>query len=42
MYYYKENQFILENIENKVSDFKVSIDEDKIKVFLTKVLEANI
>lgn len=42
MYYYKEDTFILENIENKVSDFKVSIAEDKIKLFLTKVLEANV
>lgn len=42
MYYYKEDKFILENIENKVSDFRVSINEDKIKVFLMKLLEANI
>jgi len=42
MYYYKEDTFILENIENKISDFKVSINTDRIKRFLTDILEATI
>ena len=39
MYYYKEDTFVLENIENKTSDFKVSIKLDKIKYFLKSILE---
>ena len=42
MYYYKEDTFILENIENKTSDFKVSITNDRIKNFLAGILEATI
>lgn len=39
MYYYKEDTFILENIENKTSDFKISTKTDKIKLFLKNILE---
>lgn len=39
MYYYKEDTFVLENIENKTSDFKVSIKLDKITEFLKNILE---
>lgn len=38
MYYYQEDTFILENIENKTSDFKVSINTNNIKRFLTGIL----
>lgn len=39
MYYYKEDTFILENIENKSSDFKISTKTDKIELFLKNILE---
>ena len=38
MYYYIEDNFIIENIDNFISDFKVSISIDKIKEFLTEIL----
>lgn len=41
MYYYNDDTFILENIENKASDFKISTGTDKIKNFLKNILEAN-
>jgi len=34
MYYYYDNKFILELVDNKISDFKVSIDKDKMINFL--------
>lgn len=34
MYYYQDNKFILELVDNKVSDFKVSIEIDKMMDFL--------
>lgn len=37
MYYYKEDAFILENIEDKASDFRVSIKIDKIKELLKQI-----
>ena len=42
MYYYKEDSFVLENIEDKTSDFRVSISIDKIKSLLQNILETNI
>lgn len=41
MYYYNEDTFVLEHIENNISDFKISIKTEKIKEFLKTVLEAN-
>ena len=34
MYYYQDDRFILENIENNTSDFKISINIEKMKEFL--------
>lgn len=42
MYYTKENDFILEHIDNKNSDFKISISLEMIKSFLKEILEAAI
>jgi len=42
MYYYKEDSFVLENIEDKTSDFRVSISIDKIKSLLQNILETKI
>lgn len=42
MYYYKEDTFVLENIKDNTSDFKVSIKIEKIKEFLQTILEATI
>jgi len=39
MYYIKEENFVFENIENKTSDFKISINIERIKRFLTEILE---
>lgn len=39
MYYYKDDTFILENIENKTSDFRISTKIDEIKQFLKNILE---
>ena len=38
MYYYYDDAFIIEGIDNKVSDFKISITIDKIIEFLNSVL----
>lgn len=38
MYYTKEDTFILEMIENKTSDFKISISSEGIKGFLKEIL----
>ena len=34
MYYFNDDKFILEYVDNKISDFKLSIDIDKMKLFL--------
>ena len=34
MYYFRDNRFVFELVEDKVSDFKISIDIDKIKTIL--------
>lgn len=39
MYYFKEDNFIIENIENTTSDFKISISINNIKLFLKDNLE---
>lgn len=39
MYYFKEDNFIIENIENTTSDFKISISINNIKTFLKDNLE---
>ena len=39
MYYSKDNKFVLEKVENKVSDFKISIEEEKLVKLLNCVLE---
>jgi len=39
MYYYQDNKFILELVDNKISDFKVSIEIDKMMNFLNDNLE---
>lgn len=41
MYYYEENLFTLENIDNKTSDFKISIDLDKIPAFINEIINEN-
>ena len=33
-YYFEDNKFILENIDNNTSDFKTSITKDNMKIFL--------
>lgn len=38
MYYYNDDKFTIEGIDNKVSDFKISITIDKILEFLKNVL----
>ncbi len=38
MYYYKDKKFVLELVSNKISDFKVSIDIDKMKLFLKNTI----
>ena len=40
MYYFKEDKFILENIDNSVSDFKISIPIDKMLDFLKENLQS--
>lgn len=40
MYYFKDNTFILEHMENNTSDFKTSIKIDEIKEFIKTILEA--
>ncbi len=42
MYYFKEDKFILENIIKNGSDFKVSIETDKLKEFLRIILQNKI
>lgn len=42
MYYYDTNTFILENIDNKTSDFKISIDLDKIITFINEIIDQKI
>jgi len=42
MYYFKEDTFILENIEDKTSDFRVSIKIDKIKELLKSIFQRKI
>jgi len=39
MYYFKDDKFIIENIDNSISDFKISIDIDKMLEFLKQNLE---
>lgn len=39
MYYYKDDRFVLENIENNTSDFKISIKMDRMLEFLKINLE---
>lgn len=39
MYYFQEDKFILENIENATSDFKISIEIDKMLEFLKENLQ---
>lgn len=39
MYYYQDDKFILELVDNKISDFKVSIEIDKMINFLNDNLE---
>ena len=39
MYYYKDDNFILEYLENNTSDFKVSIKIDKLKEMIKNILE---
>ena len=39
MYYYQDNKFILELVDNKISDFKISIEIDKMINFLNDNLE---
>lgn len=42
MYYYKEDTFILENIENNTSDFKVSIKLNSMIEFLKRILDSSL
>ena len=42
MYYYKEDDFVLEYIEDKISDFRISIKTDKLKEFLKSVFRNEI
>ena len=42
MYYFKENSFVLERIENNTSDFKVSITMEEIKEFIKNILESKL
>ena len=42
MYYFKENSFVLERIENNTSDFKVSITNEEIKEFIKNILESKL
>lgn len=42
MYYFKEDKLILENIIRNGSDFKVSIEIDKLKEFLKTILQNKI
>ena len=42
MYYFNDDTFILENIENKTSDFKISTKTEQIKQFLKNILEINV
>lgn len=39
MYYYKDDNFIFENLENNTCDFKISIKIDKLKEMLKNILE---
>ena len=39
MYYFNDDKFILEYVDNKISDFKLSIDIEKMKLFLIENLE---
>ena len=39
MYYFRDDSFVLENIENKTSDFKVSIKIDELKEFIKQIIE---
>ena len=41
MYYYKDDSFILEHMEQNSSDFKTSIKVDEIKDFMKTILESN-
>lgn len=38
MYYFSDNKFILENVENNTSDFKISISIENMKLFLRENL----
>ena len=42
MYYFNDDTFILENIENKTSDFKISTKTEQIKQFIKNILETNV
>lgn len=42
MYYFKDNTFVLEHIENNTSDFKTSIKVDEIKEFIKTILETRL
>ena len=39
MYYYKEDNFVLEHLENNTCDFKISIKTNKLKEILKDILE---
>ena len=38
MYYFEDDKFILENIENNVSDFKISIEVSEINKYLKDII----
>ena len=42
MYYYHNNSLVFEHIDNRVSDFKVSIEIENIKQLLITILEQNL
>ena len=42
MYYFKDNLFVLERIENNTSDIKVSITNEEIKEFIKNILESKL
>lgn len=42
MYYYKDEQFVLEKIEGNTSDFRISIQTEKVKELLKNILETQL